>query len=73
MTGITAGIRFQQKVQNVDITVYESNAGVGGTWFANRYPVSEIIALYIAQCTDRVFVLVGRGWLAIFRLTALVS
>ncbi|KAF5385387.1 hypothetical protein D9615_001078 [Tricholomella constricta] len=37
-SGITAGVRFRQRVKNVDITVYESNAGVGGTWFANRYP-----------------------------------
>ncbi|KAF8079146.1 FAD/NAD-binding domain-containing protein [Lyophyllum atratum] len=37
-SGITAGIRFRQRVKNVDITVYESNAGVGGAWFANRYP-----------------------------------
>lgn len=41
ISGITAGIRFRQKVKNVDITIYESNAGVGGTWFANRYPVSR--------------------------------
>ncbi|KAF9469634.1 FAD/NAD-binding domain-containing protein [Collybia nuda] len=37
-SGITAGIRFRQRVKNVDLTVYESNAGVGGAWFANRYP-----------------------------------
>ena len=34
--------RFRQKVKNVDMTVYESNGGVGGTWFANRYPVSDL-------------------------------
>ncbi len=33
-------IRFSQKVQNLDLTIYDANAGIGGTWFANRYPVS---------------------------------
>ncbi|KAF8167543.1 FAD/NAD-binding domain-containing protein [Crassisporium funariophilum] len=37
-SGIIAGIRFRQRVQNLDFTVYDSNAGVGGTWFVNRYP-----------------------------------
>ncbi|KAM5531996.1 hypothetical protein V8D89_014330 [Ganoderma adspersum] len=32
------GIRFPQKIPNVDLTIYEKNAGVGGTWFSNRYP-----------------------------------
>lgn len=26
------------KLQNASITVYEKNAGVGGTWYENRYP-----------------------------------
>ncbi|KAG6812856.1 hypothetical protein H0H92_015954 [Tricholoma furcatifolium] len=37
-TGITAGIRFRQRVKNVDLTIYESNSGVGGAWHVNRYP-----------------------------------
>ncbi|RDB29291.1 putative sterigmatocystin biosynthesis monooxygenase stcW [Hypsizygus marmoreus] len=37
-SGITAGIRFRQRVPNVDLTIYESNSGVGGAWFVNRYP-----------------------------------
>ncbi|KAG6843521.1 hypothetical protein H0H93_000733, partial [Arthromyces matolae] len=37
-SGITAGIRFRQRVKNVDLTVYEANAGVGGAWHVNRYP-----------------------------------
>ncbi|KAF4604670.1 hypothetical protein EYR40_003448 [Pleurotus pulmonarius] len=37
-SGIIAGIRFSQKVQNLDLTIYDANAGIGGTWFANRYP-----------------------------------
>lgn len=35
--------RFRQKVPNIVMTVYESNGGVGGTWFTNRYPVSGVI------------------------------
>jgi len=26
------------KLRNASITVYEKNAGVGGTWYENRYP-----------------------------------
>jgi NAD(P)-binding Rossmann-like domain len=25
-------------MQNVSLTIYEKNAGVGGTWYENRYP-----------------------------------
>ncbi|TDL19261.1 FAD/NAD(P)-binding domain-containing protein [Rickenella mellea] len=37
-SGIAAGIRFPQRVKNLDLTIYEKNAGVGGTWYSNRYP-----------------------------------
>ncbi|TBU26572.1 FAD/NAD(P)-binding domain-containing protein [Dichomitus squalens] len=37
-SGIIAGIRFPQKIPNLDLTIYEKSAGVGGTWFSNRYP-----------------------------------
>ncbi|KAI0737196.1 flavin-binding monooxygenase [Daedaleopsis nitida] len=37
-SGILAGIRFPQKIPNVELTIYERSAGVGGTWFNNRYP-----------------------------------
>ncbi|KAI0053474.1 FAD/NAD-P-binding domain-containing protein [Auriscalpium vulgare] len=37
-SGIIAGIRFAQKVSNLDLTIYEKAGGVGGTWWANRYP-----------------------------------
>ncbi|KAH8108598.1 FAD/NAD-binding domain-containing protein [Phellopilus nigrolimitatus] len=37
-SGITAGIRFPQRMKNLDLTIYEKNAGVGGTWFSNKYP-----------------------------------
>ena len=31
-------IRFSQKIPNIDLTIYEKSAGVGGTWYNNRYP-----------------------------------
>ncbi|KAF9004447.1 FAD/NAD(P)-binding domain-containing protein [Hymenopellis radicata] len=37
-SGIIAGIRFLQKVKNIDLTIYEAAAGVGGAWFHNKYP-----------------------------------
>ncbi|KAH7925133.1 FAD/NAD(P)-binding domain-containing protein [Leucogyrophana mollusca] len=37
-SGITAAIRFPQRIKNVELTVYEKNAGVGGTWYSNKYP-----------------------------------
>ncbi|OCH84940.1 FAD/NAD-binding domain-containing protein [Obba rivulosa] len=37
-SGIIAGIRFRQKIPNIDLTIYEKNAGVGGTWHSNKYP-----------------------------------
>ncbi|KAI0688653.1 FAD/NAD-binding domain-containing protein [Cytidiella melzeri] len=37
-SGIAAGIRFLQRVPNVELVIYDQNAGVGGTWYTNRYP-----------------------------------
>lgn len=39
--GIVAGIRFRQRISNIDLTIYEKENGVGGTWYVNRYPVSH--------------------------------
>ncbi|VDB82944.1 unnamed protein product [Peniophora sp. CBMAI 1063] len=36
--GIAAGIRFRQRVPNLDLTIYEKEDGVGGVWHANKYP-----------------------------------
>ncbi|KAI0346537.1 flavin-binding monooxygenase [Trametopsis cervina] len=38
MSGVVAGIRFRQYIPNINITIYEKNDAVGGTWYANRYP-----------------------------------
>ncbi|KAI0328942.1 FAD/NAD-P-binding domain-containing protein [Cubamyces sp. BRFM 1775] len=37
-SGILAGIRFPQKIPNVELTIYEKGARVGGTWYHNNYP-----------------------------------
>ncbi|KAJ7754971.1 FAD/NAD-binding domain-containing protein [Mycena maculata] len=37
-SGIIAGIRFLQRVRNIQLTIYEASAGIGGTWFSNKYP-----------------------------------
>ncbi|KAK9424059.1 putative Flavin-binding monooxygenase [Seiridium unicorne] len=37
-SGIYLGIRIAQRLRNVDLRIYERNAGVGGTWWVNRYP-----------------------------------
>ncbi|KAI0057663.1 FAD/NAD(P)-binding domain-containing protein [Artomyces pyxidatus] len=37
-SGLIAGIRFSQKVPNLDLRIYEKAAGIGGTWWANKYP-----------------------------------
>ncbi|KAI8972557.1 FAD/NAD-P-binding domain-containing protein [Trametes punicea] len=37
-SGLLAGIRFPQKIPNVQLTIYEKSAGVGGTWYNNNYP-----------------------------------
>jgi len=36
-SGVLAGIRFPQRVSNLDFTIYEKNDEVGGTWLENKY------------------------------------
>lgn len=36
-SGIYCGIRIPEKLRNVELVIYEKNAGVGGTWYENRY------------------------------------
>lgn len=38
ISGILAAIRFSQRIQNLDLTIYDKNPEVGGTWYENRYP-----------------------------------
>ncbi|KAI0777099.1 FAD/NAD(P)-binding domain-containing protein [Irpex lacteus] len=37
-SGIVCALRFRQKIANLDFNIYEKQDGVGGTWFANKYP-----------------------------------
>lgn len=38
VSGIGLYIRLRQYVPTAQITIFEKNAAVGGTWFENRYP-----------------------------------
>ncbi|KAH9234571.1 hypothetical protein K456DRAFT_1835234 [Colletotrichum gloeosporioides 23] len=38
MSGILCGIRFKQRIPNLDLVIYEKNYEVGGVWLENRYP-----------------------------------
>jgi hypothetical protein len=35
-SGIYLGIRIPERLRNVELVIYEKNAGVGGTWYENR-------------------------------------
>lgn len=37
-SGVYLGVRIPQRLRNIDLKIYEKNAGVGGTWWENRYP-----------------------------------
>ncbi|KAJ3553810.1 hypothetical protein NM688_g3419 [Phlebia brevispora] len=47
MSGILAGIRFRQYIQNLDLTIYEKEDNIGGTWHSDwsalYSPGSEIL------------------------------
>ncbi|KAI0900874.1 FAD/NAD(P)-binding domain-containing protein [Annulohypoxylon nitens] len=38
LSGTLAGILLPAKVPNINLTIFEKNADVGGTWFENIYP-----------------------------------
>lgn len=37
MSGIICGVRFPQRIPNLDLTIYEKTSDVGGVWYENRY------------------------------------
>ena len=37
-SGIYHAIRIPERIKNCELVVYDKNAGVGGTWYENRYP-----------------------------------
>ena len=41
MCHLSLSISFTQKIPNLDLTIYEKEDDIGGTWYVNRYPVSE--------------------------------
>lgn len=36
--GMITAYEIQKHCENVELTIYEKNADIGGTWFENRYP-----------------------------------
>lgn len=38
ISGILAAINLPQQVQKLDLTIYDKNEELGGTWFENKYP-----------------------------------
>lgn len=42
--------RFRQYIPNVSLTIYDKNAGVGGTWYSNRYPY--VVAPFLSILSD---------------------
>lgn len=38
VSGIGLYVRLRQYVPSAQITIFEKNEAVGGTWFENRYP-----------------------------------
>ncbi|KAH7260389.1 hypothetical protein FSOLCH5_009272 [Fusarium solani] len=52
LAGISAGVLLPKKVPGIQLTIYEKNADVGGTWFENVYPgVRCDIASHVYQST----------------------
>jgi hypothetical protein len=41
-TELPSSVSFTQKIPNLDLTIYEKEDGIGGTWYVNRYPVSHL-------------------------------
>lgn len=41
-SGIYCGIRIPERLRNVELVIYEKNAGVGGTWYENRYERTDV-------------------------------
>ncbi|RVX71026.1 hypothetical protein B0A52_03391 [Exophiala mesophila] len=38
IAGIAAAYKYQKRLKDVDLAIYEKNHDVGGTWLENRYP-----------------------------------
>lgn len=42
VSGILSGIKLPQKIENLELAIYEKSADIGGTWLDNHYPGSEL-------------------------------
>lgn len=38
ISGVLASILLPQRIKNLDLTIYDKNPDLGGTWYENRYP-----------------------------------
>lgn len=38
ISGIVSTIKLLSTIEDLDLTVYDKNEGLGGTWYENRYP-----------------------------------
>ncbi len=38
ISGIISAIKLQESIQDLDLTIYEKNEDLGGTWWENHYP-----------------------------------
>lgn len=38
ISGIITAIKLQESIQNLQLSIYDKNPEVGGTWWENRYP-----------------------------------
>jgi len=45
VSGICAAIQFPKYTPSIELTIYEKNADVGGTWFENRSGLLDSDAL----------------------------
>lgn len=38
VSGLLFAYKLQRSFENVELTIYEKNEDIGGTWFENKYP-----------------------------------
>ena len=36
LSGLLCGVRMPQRIQNLDLTIYDKNDDVGGVWYENK-------------------------------------
>lgn len=38
ISGVINAIKLTESIEKLDLVIFEKNAGLGGTWYENRYP-----------------------------------